>query len=391
MDVTYCTNVHPGESWPDVAAMLARDAAAVRDEAGANGATFPVGLRLAGRAAAALADPAERAALQALLRRERLSVNTLNGFPYGTFHGVPVKADVYAPDWAEPERAVYTDHLAQSLAAVLEAGAVGSISTLPVTYKPWAEPARVEAAAANLVAAAIRLERLSEAAGVDLTLALEPEPCCFLETTAETIAFFHDRLFSADAVAMAARETGRAREAAEAILRRRLSVCYDVCHSAVEFETPSEALAHLAGAGVRIAKMQVSSALRIPHADADARARLAAMDEPTYLHQVVIRQGDALHRFVDIPEALALGDQADGAEWRIHFHVPVFLGVVDGFATTQDALIDALRAQRAHGYADHVEVETYTWSVLPPEHQAEDLPAAIARELAWTAHVLAHA
>ncbi len=385
--LTYCTNVHPGESWDETAAMLASDAAAVRDAAG-RPEPFPLGLRLSGAAAARLTDAAERDRFAGLVADHRFDVRTLNGFPYGAFHGEPVKEQVYGPDWADPLRLSYTLDLAHALAAVLPHGVPGSISTLPVTFKPWATPERLDAAAVHLVDAAVGLERLAREEGADVALAIEPEPCCFLETIEETVAYFEGRLFAGPARAQAAHALGVSEAAAEAVLRSRLGVCYDVCHGAVEFETPSLAMAQLHAAGVRIPKIQLSAAVRAPGLDAPARERLSGLVEPTYLHQVVAKAGETLLRYADLPEALARGSESDGEEWRVHFHVPIFRAEMDGLSTTQDALVDAIKAQVRHGYADHLEVETYTWGVLPPEARAADPAAAIARELAWARETL---
>ena len=381
--LTYCSNVHPGETWPDVARILREDVTAVQARCSGRATPFQVGLRMGSAAVEGLIQDANSDSLADLLRQQGLEVQTLNGFPFGTFHGEAIKEGVYAPDWSTPERERYTNQLADVLASVLPAGSPGSISTIPVTFKAWATDERIDVAVSRLLASAIHTQHLFDVTGADLAIALEPEPCCYLETVEDTLAFFEERLFAPQVVASFADATGLSHSVGEATLRRRLSVCYDVCHGAVEFETPSLALDRLAAAGVRIAKIQLSSALRVERINAGSRERIARLNESTYLHQVVARRGDRLVRFLDIPEALADRPTSVDEEWRIHFHVPIFRAELDGFASTQDALLDAIAAQNVHGYADHLEVETYTWGVLPPSERALDLPAAIARELAW--------
>ncbi|MEE8500295.1 MAG: metabolite traffic protein EboE, partial [Kiloniellales bacterium] len=236
----------------------------------------------------------------------------------------------------------------------------------------------------NLVEHVGHLVALEARGGKRIILALEPEPCCLLETIAEAIEFFETRLFGAAAVRQLSALSGLDGAAAETALRRHLGVCYDVCHAAVEFEDPRASIAALRAAGIEIAKVQLSSALRIRDLDAAAAQRLRPFDEPVYLHQVVARRGDGtLERFLDLPEALARIEENLGKEWRIHFHVPIFLERLETFSTTQDFLREILALHRAEPVTEHLEVETYTWDVLPAAQREVAVSAAIARELNW--------
>lgn len=380
----YCTNIHPGESWPEVRRVLAEDVPAVRSRLGAAG-RFGVGLRLSAQAAEALAQDDAFAELAQVLAANDLYVFSINGFPYGSFHGRPVKEDVYRPDWREPARLAYTNRLALLLARLLPADvAMGSISTVPGAFKPRAAaPAAVAAIAAALVDHAAVLVRIARDRGRTLVLALEPEPCCFLETIAETIAFFEAHLFAAAARDRLAAATGLTAAAAETALRRHLAVCLDACHAAVEFEDPAAAVDRLAAAGIAIAKLQLSAGLVVAAGDRATLARLALFAEPVYLHQVVERDAaGGLRRFTDLPAALAAGMTA-GSEWRVHFHVPVFRAELPPFGSTQPFLSALLARHRRRPIAPHLEVETYTWDVLPAAFRDGDRAGAIARELDW--------
>ena len=193
--LTYCTNIHAGDSWSEVRANVAAHVTAVKARV-APDRPFGVGLRLSAAAAAALDTPADLDAFRALLAEHDLYVFTMNGFPYGAFHGAPVKERVYRPDWTEDARLAYTDRLARLLADLLPPNCEGTISTVPGAYKDRVGTAAdVEAIARNLAAHVATLHDLRERRGVTITLALEPEPCCQLETVAETVAFFEERLF----------------------------------------------------------------------------------------------------------------------------------------------------------------------------------------------------
>ncbi len=348
-----------------------------------------VGLRLSAIAAEALDAPTELCTLREFLAREQLYVFTVNGFPYGPFHGERVKEQVYAPDWRTPERLAYTDRLAGLLAALLpddQPDLTGSVSTVPGAFRASASVDAREAIAEALLRHAAYLAALEDRTGRRITLALEPEPMCLMETTAEAVGFFEEFLFTAEAAARFAALSGRAPAAAETLLHRHLGLCLDVCHAAVEFEAPADSLASLRRAEVSVMKLQLSSALAVPHMDAAAAELLRRFDDGVYLHQVVEQGPDGLTRYLDLPEALAAwhADAAPGREWRVHCHVPVFHDAPLGrFATTQPTLLDMLARQCRDGISPHLEVETYTWDVLPPELRTGGLDAAISRELAW--------
>jgi sugar phosphate isomerase/epimerase len=379
--LTYCTNIHAGEPLADVMASLARHLPGVKAQVSPE-RPFGVGLRLGAAAAASLAEPGALAQLKRFLADGGYYVFTLNGFPYGAFHGRAVKEDAYKPDWSDPARLDYTNRLADILSELLPAGEEGSVSTVPCTFKPWA-PGRLEAITEHLLRHVAHLVGIAARTGQAISLALEPEPCCFLETIEESVAFFKERLFAREAVARLAALTGLSAPLAEAAMRRHIGVCYDVCHAAVEFEDPQESIARLRAAGIRIGKLQLSSALRIVALDEASARQLAAFAEPVYLHQSVQRANGALTRYVDLPQALAEGGAQAGAELRVHFHVPVFLEKMEHFGTTQAFLAQILAQHRAEPISQHLEVETYTWDVLPKAYRTAELSAAIARELDW--------
>jgi sugar phosphate isomerase/epimerase len=379
--LTYCSNVHAGETLDEVLASLARHLPKIKADV-ASEQPFGVGLRLGYAAAQALREPDRLAELKDFLDAGGYYVFTLNGFPYGAFHGRAVKAGAYAPDWSDPRRLAYTNHLADILSQLLPAGQQGSVSTVPCTYKAWA-PGRGEAIDDQLLRHVAHLVGIAQRSGQSISLALEPEPDCLLETMAEAVSYFNQHLFDRAAVARVAGLTGLTRSATQDALHRHLGVCYDVCHAAVEFEDPQASIAELRAAGILISKLQLSSALRIESFDATSAGHLAEFVEPVYLHQVVQRAGGVLRRFNDLPQALAEGDTAIGAEWRVHFHVPVFLEQMEHFGTTQAFLAEILALHRAEPISQHLEVETYTWDVLPPAYREADLGAAIARELNW--------
>jgi sugar phosphate isomerase/epimerase len=384
--LTYCTNIHRGESWSETRSALERHLPGIKERV-APGAPMGIGLRLSAIAARDLGAGEVLGEFKDFLTRNGLYVFTINGFPYGPFHGTRVKQDVYQPDWRFAERLEYSNRLADILTDLLpeETGLYGSISTVPGTFGPIGREPEVPAAIAeNLLRHAAHLVYLFERTGRTIALALEPEPSCHLETTDDAAKFFENHLYSTSAVARLAALTGLAPEQAESALHRHLGICLDVCHAAVEFEQPAESFQRLARSGIPILKLQLSAALRVPRVNEDTKDALIRFDDGVYLHQVVERRNDgSLVRFLDLDRAFAAIDRAAGNEWRIHCHVPVFEDKLSMLATTQGVLRDVLELHKKLPISQHLEVETYTFGVLPEELRNVPVEAAVGRELDW--------
>ncbi|WP_067970582.1 metabolite traffic protein EboE [Nocardiopsis trehalosi] len=365
--LAYCTNVHPAQDIDGLIAQIRTYGAGVRAALGAD--RLGLGLWLPAPAARTLAaDGREAKRVAAALDAAGCEVVTLNAFPYADFHAPSVKHAVYSPDWSERARLDYTLDCARVLARLLPDDAVrGSVSTVPLGWRePW--PAERHAAArAHLDELADALGRLADEESRTVRVALEAEPGCVVETTAEAA----DRLAG--------------------LPPDRIGVCLDTCHLAVAFEEPGAALDRLTAAGLPVVKLQASAAVEVPDpAAAEGRAALAPFAEDRFLHQVREHAGGAVTARDDLPEALGGADPLPGAgPWRVHFHVPLHTPLAPPLRGTGDHLAATL----GHVFGgpapltDHVEAETYTWSVLPPDRRPADdagLIAGIAAELAWT-------
>ena len=389
--LTYCSNIHAGESWLEVDANLQQYVPALKQQLAPKRA-FGIGLRLADKASRTLTE--DRRALAEFkdwLTREDLYVFTLNGFPYGGFHRQVVKDRVYAPDWSQADRLEYTRRLVAILAELLPAGMDGGISTVPLSYKPWfstapsAQKVALRRSCQQLAQLAGELAILRQETGQLLHLDLEPEPDCLLETADEVVDFYQTWLLPEGKAHLADR-WGEAR--AEEILREHLRLCYDTCHFAVGYEEPVAVFARLQAAGIEIGKIQLSAALKVPlPADVERRRqlgdRLGAFAESTYLHQVVECYADGrLERYRDLTNALPFLSASEAAEWRTHFHVPIFIEDYQDFQSTQTDLIAVLQQQARTPVCSHLEIETYTWEVLPAGMK-QDLSTSIQREYEW--------
>jgi len=384
VNLTYCTNIHAGESWPDIRASLDAHVPAIK-AAVAPDRPLGIGLRLSGEAATSARQPDALAAFRDQLATLGAYVVTINAFPFGPFHGVRVKEQVYLPDWRSAERVAFTADSVAVLAAILPDGIDGSISTVPGAFKPSGREASAAAAmAARMVEAVADLVLTERRTGKRIALALEPEPCCFLETVDESIAFFETVLFKPESLDLLAARIGVNRDGAETMLRRHLGICYDVCHGSVEYEDPVAALDRLLAAGITVPKVQLSAAMRIPLMTDELVDAVMRYDDGVYLHQTIVRSPSGLTRYVDLPDAVAAFKEgrADG-EWRIHCHVPLFLSDLGEIGSTRADLEAVLAAFRRKSRSSHLEVETYTWDVLPDHLRTGSKAADIAREISF--------
>lgn len=384
--IPYCLNIHPGENLAAVREAVTRHALAVKARV-APDAPYPLGLRLAASAADDLAvSPGALDAFSDLLTRHDLFVTGINGFPYGAFHNTAVKTAVYAPDWSTPERLTYTGRLATILTALLPEGRAGNISTVPLGYKtpPADDRPRAQIYARQLAVMAEFLDRMRTENNREIVLALEPEPDCVLEDTNEMIAWFEDDLLF-EGIRWLSANNRRTRDEAEALLRRHIGLCLDTCHFAVEFEDPLTALVRFESACIRVARIQLSAAIRTTISGA-ALQRLRAFFDPVYLHQTKIRLPRG--RIVSLPDltetTLEAAHAHDGCELRTHFHVPLFYDGDDTLGSTNTDLTPEFFAH-AQKKEYPLEIETYTFDVLPPSLRAADVVDSLVREHEWVA------
>ncbi len=242
----------------------------------------------------------------------------------------------------------------------------GSISTLPLGWRaPWHDDHHRKARG-QLDRLADGLAKLAADTGRTIDVGFEPEPGCVVETVADAV----DRLAGMPGT--------------------HLGVCLDTCHLATAFEDAREAVATLGGAGIAVVKAQLSAALHVGKpSDAATQNALAAFAEDRFLHQVRQRRAGRVVGRDDLPDA------QDGARpmprnlpWRVHYHVPVHMAPAEPLDSTSDELVTALGALVGGRtpVTDHLEVETYTWSVLPAGRRPTDdveLVAGLAGELGW--------
>ena len=395
--LTYCTNIHAGESWEDHFAALRDHIPRIKEQL-SPGEPFGIGLRLSHLASLELSKQDALEKFRAWLDSSQCYVFVINGFPYGGFHHTKVKDQVHAPDWTTQDRALYTIRLFNILSALLPKGMEGGVSTSPLSYKHWHASGNedrqqaFETSTENVLKVVQDLIILRRATGQLMHLDIEPEPDGLIGNGPEFISWYKHRLIP-QGVRYLEEYMGLSPEEAVAAIRDHVQLCYDICHFAVGYEDHGAVIRELAIQGISVGRIQVSAALKADMAPNPVdRGKVVEafkqFNESTYLHQVVARQEDgSCLRYPDLPEALQDANNSFTREWRSHFHVPLFVKDYGALQSTQADIEEVLSLQKAKPFAPFMEVETYTWEVLPDKLRLP-LKESIVRELQWVLALL---
>ena len=386
--LTYCSNIHAVESWSATFSNLKEYTTKVRD--GLTKESFGIGLRLSNEASLEILEGNNLKLFKDWLEKENMYVFTINGFPYGGFHNQVVKDYVHTPDWTTTDRLSYTKRLFDILAVLLPEGLDGGVSTSPLSYRFWHKDEEAMEQTKNtscdhLAEIVVHLDQIKKVTGKILHLDMEPEPDGILETTAEFVDYFNNYMLQRGAISIS-KSLGINLDVACSLVREHFQLCYDVCHFAVGFEIPEKAISNILDAGIKIGRIQISAALGSGEITSTedrslVKEQLKRFDEPTYLHQAVIKQNDnELIRFPDLGVALDALDNPDYKEIRTHYHVPVFTETYERLLSTQQDIIDTLAVWSQKNFTNNLEVETYTWDVLPKAMQT-DIVRCVIREL----------
>ena len=390
--LSYSTLVHPGDNWEQMSHSLRTFVPRVKARVSPN-QPFGLSLRLAAPSAEALVkDSAARDALKRFLAENDMYLYTVNAFPYGAFKDTIVKEQVYEPDWRSEERTQYTINVADILADVAPASVAPSIQSAPLGFKPRVTgPDVVSSYTEHVLRVVAHLVGIEARTGKTVTLALEPEPRCFLETTDETIDYFREHLYSGRSAERLAKLASIPVADAIGALRRHLGIVFDIGHQAVGFEDIPVSLQKLVDAGVPILKLQEVAAMHMPQVTDETVEALQRFAKTVYLSQTVEKKNGRITKFLNLEDAFAARHGDPGPrEWRTHFHVPVFLDDLGGvLVTTRFALEAALKMHKEKPLSGQLEIETYTWDVLPDHLKTGDIVDYVCREIEWVRGQLA--
>lgn len=397
--LTYCTNIHAGKNWTEDFSALKANFPAIK-QAVAPAQPLGIGLRLSHAASSALTDEQELEIFKHWLNENNAYVFTMNGFPYGDFHHTVVKAEVHSPDWTTDERRDYTLRLFHILKKLAPEGVDAGISTSPLSYRHWFKTDKAlkqarEKASLNMLEVVKELIRIEQEDHLHMHLDVEPEPDGMLETGREFIDWYENDLLPLGIPLLQATFNIDEKQA-EILIKRHLCLCYDVCHFAIGYEDHQAVLEELDLKGIKVGKIQISAALQADLSGTEAerqsiKTAFGIFNETTYLHQVVaLTSTGALLRYPDLPEALENFDDDPATQWRAHFHVPISVKEIGPLQSTQDDIVKVLELQKQKPFTHHLEVETYTWEVLP-EQLKLPIAQSISNELNWVIDTLSQA
>lgn len=395
--LTYCSNIHAGESWKDHFQKLKENVPQIKRRVSPL-EPFGIGLRLSNEASLELRKQESLYEFAQWLADNNCYVFTMNGFPYGGFHNTRVKDQVHAPDWLTGNRVNYTIRLAQILAVLLPEGIDGGISTSPLSYKFWHKdddlPKVFETATLNLLQVVDQLINIHQHTGKLIHIDIEPEPDGLLGNGKEFLQWYMQYLIPIGTAYIQDKYHYNEDEASS-LLREHVQICYDVCHFAVSYEDHAHIIEQLRSLGIKTGKIQISAALKASFTGSDAERTsivnsFTQFNEPVYLHQVVARTTDNnLLYYPDLDEALQHSANKSVAEWRAHYHVPIFIKHYGVLQSTQDDIVKVLNIQSLSFFTFHLEIETYTWEVLPEEMRLP-VSESIIREFEWVIGLLKH-
>ncbi|TDS14376.1 hypothetical protein DFQ03_2463 [Maribacter caenipelagi] len=384
--LTYCTNIHPGQDWKSTFESIKQHVPGIKSKVSKE-QPFGLGLRLSNKASEELEMGNNMSEFKQWLDTNHLYVFTMNGFPYGNFHDERVKDMVHAPDWTTNGRLEYTKRMFRQLSELLPEGMNGGISTSPITYRYWhktdsAIKNAFETGAKNMLEVAFQLHNIEKSTGKYLHLDIEPEPDGLLENSEEVLEFYADFLVPIG-VTYFKQELGVDANKAEAIIKKYITVCYDVCHFSLAYEEPIDTFTKFKANDIKVGKIQVSAALKIlfnGKNDEKIWEQLSQFNEPTYLHQVTEIIDGKVKTYSDLP--LVLEGERNHKELRAHYHVPIFLEKYGELFSTQDHILKTMQYLKLDPISEHLEIETYTWDVLPVALK-QDLSVSIIREIEW--------
>lgn len=389
--LTYSTLVHPGDTWAEMKNSLQMYVPEVKSRVSP---TMPMGvsLRLSNSSVQTLlADSSERSWLKEFLVKEDLYIFTVNAFPYGPFKNQIVKAEVYEPDWTTELRTKYTMNIADILVEVTSNEVEPTIQTAPLAFRPKVTtPEYIEAFNENIYRVIAHLLNLESRTGRRVKLAVEPEPFCYLETIPETVKWFNKSIYTLDAAKSISKISGQPLSESFGATRRYLGIVLDICHQSVEFENIADDIKSLNESCIPIFKLQEAAALQVPLVTPAIIEELKKYTGTIYLSQTTELRDGNLTKYLNLEEAIEAyeSDPSGSREWRTHFHVPVFLKDLGPFQTTRGGIDSALKEHAKNPLSNHLEIETYTWDVLPDHLKTGDITEYVVRELEYVRNEL---
>nr|YP_009551192.1 hypothetical protein [Vischeria sp. ACOI 3415]QAA12125.1 hypothetical protein [Vischeria sp. ACOI 3415] len=387
-DLTYCSNIHPGDSWEEIFSNLKINIPLIKMKLSPN-KPFGIGLRLSNKAANQLLKNNNLNKLKKWLNQNNCYVITLNGFVYGEFYKTSIKEKVYYPDWTNRKRNNFNNTLINLSAELCLPGNEVGFSTSPLAYKFYSKKVSNDlfcGRVSNYILELVQqLIKIYEKQGKIIHIDFEPEADCILENIQDMLLFFGEFILKKIAFILA-KDLQISLFQARIHLVRHVRICYDVCHQAIQFEDHIKNFIALNQIGVKIGKIQISSALHLKLDQYEQNFlinKLNKFKDNVYLHQVTEKKSNGyLYKYRDLSEAISNLNKNRTSEWRVHFHLPIFNQKYANFLTTNQDIDDIVKFLKISALTSCLEIETYTWEIIPKNIKL-DLLSSISKEYEW--------
>ena len=171
-------------------------------------------------------------------------------------------------------------------------------------------------------------------------------------------------------------------------LSQRIGVNYDCCHLAIENEKADEGLSSIKQNGIRLSKIHLSSALSVKPKSGNSIHSGKLRGRSIFTSGHSDKNEEVVCRIKDLDEALLRAKEPGfkrGDEWRIHFHVPLHSSPSELLQDTKFQVFETMDwLAQNKSVCNHLEMETYTWEVLPPNLRDDSVIDQVAKEYKWT-------
>lgn len=348
---SYCMNVHPADTLEDLIKNLKELAYPIAQK---TKHIYEMGVELHLNHIVAEEAMQKIDYLKSNLEKLNLKVFSVNNYPLIDFHQKIVKDKVYLPSWAHTERTKATITCAKVLAQLIATNQSASISTLAGAYRYHDGFSQIDVICQNYLDAFEEIKKINQTYKVNISLALEPEPDTTLDSIQSIIQFFEIDL----------KKASDKRKLNFSQVKSIIGLNLDACHASVIFEKPADALRILHSKGIQTFKFHITNApiLRPPYTTEKIIA-FKKLNEPKYLHQTFALKNKQVTKFKDLSD-FNFENCNDYEEIRTHFHVPLNLQSFSSLNTSNEEVIDLLKAAISIPCGQNFVAETYTW----PQH-----------------------
>ncbi|HFL8824107.1 MAG TPA: metabolite traffic protein EboE [Candidatus Azoamicus sp. OHIO1] len=390
-NLTYCLNVFKSKNWEETLYNIKIFVSNIKK-------TYPnkeigIGLCISNSISKELIKKRNLLDLIILIKNENIYIPSINGFVYKKFHQKSIKDKIYIPEWTSNSRILYTKLLIKILKELLPKNVNGSITTLPISYKPWINKKNKTyifyKSSINISKIIDILININKKYKKLIHLDIEPEPNCLIENSKEIVRFYKLWLLPIGSDYLR-NKYNIEKKIAIALIKDHIKICYDICHFSTNFEKTTTIIKLLTKEKIKIGRIQISSAIKIKTPKKKEKFKkiinkISHLSYSPFLHQTVEKNNNQIKKFIDIKYAIKTIKKNKKSEWRIHCHLPIYLKKYSILETTNKDTKSVLKNLINNKITNHIEIETYTYNVISPN---SDIMASIIKEYNWVIEIL---